>query len=181
MIAKGLYEHRIRDFIITVATDYEKKALIPEQYWSHVVITGIGMLHTIGTLKNQIQKSEPQFVINIGYAGSKDVPVGTVCRVDECTAYMEHDIYTGDMSLYEFETKSPSYKCYTATDFIEGTKLEGPFLVDMELLAHSILDCPLASIKVVSDNMSMEDYDKALKDNYKSEINEILLELGVEV
>jgi len=185
MIAKGLYTHKIKDYIITCATEEEKRALVPERFWCNVVITGIGFLDTIMTLKEHISDSdmfgyEPRFVINIGYAGAKDIPVGTICRVNKCSAYREHDLDTGAMQLYEFKTSAPSYLCYSATDFIEGSNLEGPFLVDMELLAHSILSCPLASIKIVSDNMSMDDYTSSLKSDYKDAVNEILLELGVE-
>lgn len=184
MIAKGRYTHKIRDYIITCATEEEKKALIPERYWCNVVITGIGFLDTIMKLRDEIHDGideyRPSFVINIGYAGAHKIPKGTVCRVDKCTAYREHDIDTGAMQLYQFDTKFPSYNCYSATDFIEHTNIDGPFLVDMELLAHSILKCTLASIKVVSDNMSMDDYDNALNDNYKEQVGEILLELGVE-
>ena len=185
MIAKGLYTHKIRDFIITVATEEEKKALVPEKYWKHVVITGIGFLDTILTLRDEIydgiDEYRPSFVINIGYAGSKNIPVGTVCRVDKCTAYRTHDLDTGAMQLYQFDTGVPSYYCYSATDFIEKTTLDGAFLIDMELLAHSILKCTLASIKVVSDNMSIKDYfEKALKESYTEEIEKVLQDIGVE-
>ena len=173
--------------IITVATEAEKKALVPEKYWDKVVITGIGAFNTLMSLKYKIDDTDegpyyPPFVLNIGYAGSKDIPIGTVCVVESCEAYQEHDLPLGIMPLYELKNdKVPSYKCYTATDFIESSNKEGPFLVDMELLLHSILKCPVLSIKVVSDNMSFDGYKEALKDNYQEEVEKVLNLLGVVV
>lgn len=160
--------------IITVATREEMEALIPKDYWYCTIVTGMGIMNTIMSLK-YVQCDR---IINIGYAGAKDIPVGTICMVTENEPYQVHNLPLGIAPVYEPNIDLPRYKCYTATDFIESSELEGPFLVDMELLAHLVLKVPVTSIKIVSDNMSLDDYyNKALKEDYTEEIGKILEEV----
>lgn len=156
------------EYIITVATQQEKISLIPVEYWHHVVITGIGMYNTIRTLRdyNNLDK-----IINIGFAGAKDLPIGTVHKVASCQPY-----HINDLDLGGIELSPTGMPCYTATDFITQSDIQGPFLIDMELLAHTVCKCPTVSYKVVSDNMSMDDYDNALQSDYTDEIRKVLQE-----
>ena len=157
--------------LITVATKEEKEALIPKKYWDRTVVTGIGIMNTIMTLKNM---EVDDIVVNVGYAGAKDIPIGTICMVSECEPYQVHDLPQANAPLYEARLGLPSYVCYTATDFIEYSSKPGPFLVDMELVGHIVLKVPTMSIKIVSDDMNMNSYNEALKKEYTEEIESIL-------
>ena len=161
--------------VITVATEAEKKALIPKQYWGKVIVTGIGIMNTIMSLKYV----DEDLIVNVGYAGAKDIPIGTVCMVSECEPYQVHDLPQSNAPMYEPNINIPSYICYTATDFIEYSSKPGPFLVDMELIGHIVTKSPVISIKIVSDDMNMKSYEEALNKDYAKEVEAILKEIEV--
>ena len=113
----------MNNLTILVATEDEKRALIPTEYYDNVFITGIGIINIIKTLKDTKFDGT---IINIGYAGAtSNIKVGEVCFVNN--SYCYRNIYND---------------CY--------------------------------SIKIVSDNGCMEDYDNALSYDYKHIIKEII-------
>ena len=168
----------MNNYIICVATELEKKALVPEEYWDKTILTGIGIGNAMKAVKRiNEERIPPKAIINIGYAGAKGIAKGTVCYADYCRTYQVHDIEQLSFMLCTPITDIPYYDCYTSTDFVESSNIEGPFLVDMELLAYSISNYDVFSIKVVSDNMDMNDYDNALKDDYTKEVKKALREI----
>ena len=157
---------------ILVATVDEMKALIPEKYYKDVIITGIGILNVLKTIREKV--SPMDLIVNVGYAGSKGIPVGSVCQVKYCKPYQVNNI---DEGSFEFNTL-PNYattNLYTSTDFLTSSELDENFLVDMEGLAYSILDNKKYSIKIVSDNLNLEDYGTALDEDYTQKIGKILV------
>ena len=63
--------------------------------------------------------------------------------------------------------------CATSIDFIENSTLKNT-LFDMELRAIVSFYKNPYSLKIVSDNGSMNDYDNALNKDYKKILKEIL-------
>lgn len=163
---------------ILVATTDEMKALIPTKYYKDTIITGIGILNTLKTIREKVSPSD--IIVNVGYAGSKGIPKGSVCQVKWCKPYQVNNI---DQGVFEFDVL-PNYLCsnlYTSTDFLTGSTLDEEFLVDMEGLAYSILDNKKYSIKIVSDNLNLEDYGTALDEDYTNKIGKILEMIGSDI
>lgn len=166
--------------IITVASEAEKKALVPEEYQDKVVITGMGMINTLNVLSTCMEAYElirngDEPIINIGYVGSNCLQVGTVCSPRRVKMYQltSHELVpTSDRPLNHFEGV-PNLTCYTAHDFVSEDKLEDECIFDMELAAYTIIP-NVYSIKVVSDNLNIDNYYEALKDNYHDEVRELL-------
>lgn len=169
------------DFIICVATNEEKEALVPKEYWDYTIITGIGIGNVLKSL-HAINKFNIKNIINIGYAGAKGIEKGTTCFVDICLTYQEHDLNQFSYLLTLPKTKLPIYNCYTSTDFVTSSKLEEPFLVDMELLAYTALPlyANVYSIKCVSDNMNLDDYNNSLQKDFTGDVKKALIDIGVE-
>ena len=98
-----------------------------------------------------------------------------------CKMYQETEFGTGTLSCRQIKANIPEYNCYTASDFVTSSNIEGPFLVDMELAVYTLLNYPVISIKVVSDNLEVDNYFEALKDNYSEEIGKILTSIEEEL
>lgn len=156
---------------ILVATVDEMKSLVPVKYYENTIITGIGIINVLKTIRECI--SPDDIVINIGFAGSRGIKVGTVCQVGVCKAYQESSIEQGH-NYFNTIDYYPTYHLYTTTDFMNSSNLEETFLVDMELAAYSVLNNKTYSFKVVSDNFKRSDYNDSLKDDYTEEIDKII-------
>ena len=126
--------------VLVVVAEAEEIKLIPRAYKDlPVLVAGVGakMLDTLLNIDPSVD-----VVVNVGYCGSKELPIGTI--------------------VYEPE-------CETVDDFAEGENYpitEGKVL-DMEnrwlerwCNKH---DVGLKVIKVVSDNLSYVQYKKTLK------------------
>ena len=159
---------------ICVATVQEANALIPDKYKDNVVITGIGIINTLETIRELNLIGD--YVVNVGFAGAHNVPVGEIRPILWNKMYQESNIDgIGSQPLTTYKTDKKFSFCYTASDFLYSTnKKDAEFLVDMELAAYSSLLCPIYSIKVVSDNLDEDSYNKALESNYKDVIQDEL-------
>jgi len=157
---------------ILVATEDEKKSLIPEEYKDNVLITGIGVSKVIESLKDTKLTGT---IINIGYAGaSNDINVGTICSIT--SSYCYRTIYKNTDLININCIKDENIintTCATSIDFIENNTLKNT-LFDMELRAIVSFYKNTYSLKIVSDNGSMNDYDNALNKDYKKILKEIL-------
>ena len=156
---------------ILVATEDEKKSLIPEEYKDNVLITGIGVSKVIESLKDTKLTGT---IINIGYAGaSNDINVGTICSIT--SSYCYRTIYKNTDLIninYIKDENIINTTCATSIDFIENNTLKNT-LFDMELRAIVSFYKNTYSLKIVSDNGSMNDYDNALNKDYKKILKEI--------
>lgn len=118
------------------------------------VLMGVGAGNVIKTCS---QLPAGTRVINIGYAGSNQTPIGTVVRVSE-----SHRLMTG---AYQFVDHANPLKladqgmpCYTSNSFVTESDMQESVLFDMEL--NYIAAFPhielVAAIKIVSDNLSID-------------------------
>ena len=143
--------------IIVVATEAEEQ-LVREVFADKykIIRTGVGFGNAIKKLKDLDKCIK---IINIGYAGSNIIPVGSICEVGRCLNY--HPNATFDEMEYILPTRINSYTCYTGNDFVLATDIKEPCLFDMELYAILSLGFKnVHSIKIVSDNLSLKEYNK---------------------
>ncbi len=123
-----------------------------------IIITGMGFGNVINALKD-VDRNET--IVNIGYCGSNNIPVDTVCSVKECFYYHP---FAGRLNK-EFERKlkpNPKYKivdCYTSGDFVVSCDKKEPIVFDMELFAICSFGFEVEAIKIVSDNLLLHDYE----------------------
>lgn len=139
--------------MVIVAT-HDEVALVPagELYF----LTGVGGLAVIEALKH-LKRDTPIF--NIGYAGSNCIPIGTRCRIGRVQAYHP----AADFRDYEYMLDG-DVPCYTAGDFVTATDIKEPCVFDMELAYILALGFTnVTAEKIVSDNLSMEEYEACLK------------------
>ena len=142
--------------LIVVATKEEYK-LAKKRFKGHLIIrTGVGGINILKKLK-YVPKGHK--IINFGYVGSNTIPIGTEIKVGKCKLYHPN-----------VEYPEPTYKlngdvpCYTSNDFVLETKIKEPCVFDMELawiLAMGFKN--VESIKIVSDNLSLKQYEKSIK------------------
>lgn len=142
--------------MIVVAT-YEEYKLAQERFKGHKIVkTGVGGINIYQALKNE---NKGQKILNFGYVGSNNIAIGTEVKIGRCKLYHPN-----------VEYEEPEFKlngdvpCYTSNDFVLETKIKEPVVFDMELayiLALGFED--VESIKIVSDNLSLKEYEKSIK------------------
>lgn len=121
-----------------------------------IMVTGEGALNVMSALRN-IPRDTP--IHNIGYAGGNMIPIGTRCRIGNVTMY--HPVAVFDDRSY---TLDGNVNCYTSSDFVTRTNIKTPCVFDMELafiLAMGFMN--VTAEKIVSDNLSKEEFDSCLK------------------
>ena len=121
-----------------------------------ILVTGEGALNVISALRN-VPRETP--IHNIGYAGSNMIPIGTKCRIGNVTMY--HPVAVFDDKSY---TLDGNVNCYTSCDFVTRTDIKTPCVFDMELayiLAMGFTN--VTAEKIVSDNLSKEEFDECLR------------------
>lgn len=136
------------------------------------LITGIGkQLTAINLTKYLCENSKPDLIINVGYAGSTDIPIGKWVNISRVYNY-DWDIpgeekyvmhIGGSQQLASINNSDiERVECYSSENFVTETEIKEHVAFDMEL--HSIaLICDmnnisLLSIKKISDNLSLGDY-----------------------
>lgn len=143
----------------------------------NLIITGIGKQKTaIGLTKYLCENDKPDLIINIGYAGSVNCKIGSWISINK-SYNLEWDIpgeqkYSmDDLGRQDLVTidELENLPCYSAECFVNNTDIKENAIFDMELHSISLLadlyNIPLASIKKVSDNLSMDDYYKTIDDS----------------
>ena len=73
------------------------------------------------------------------------------------------DIVENEIKL-KTNKKYNTVECYTSTDFVISSNIDKPCVFDMELAAIASLFRNTKSIKVVSDNLSIEEYEENIND-----------------
>ena len=130
--------------------------------------------------------ARPDLIINIGYAGSTDLDIGTWVCISKAYNY-EWDIpgeerYSMKVGNQELELVNDmmAYTCYTSESFVESTDITDDVVFDMELHALAVLadtyKIPLVSLKKISDNLSLDEYYKSLD---KDEIFELISSIEI--
>lgn len=142
--------------MIVVATDEEYKLAQKRFKGQEIVKTGVGGINILNTLK---ETDKWHKITNFGYVGSNVIPIGTEVRIGECKLYHPN-----------VEYEEPTYKldgdvtCYTSNDFVLETNIKEPVVFDMELAYILALGFKnVESIKIVSDNLSLLQYEEEIK------------------
>lgn len=138
--------------IIIVATEQEYK-LAKQRFIGYKIIhTGIGAINVIQAL-SQMDKNTP--ILNFGYVGSNVLPIGTEVKIG--AVKLHHPNVSYDEAEFNL---SGDTLCYSSCDFVLNTDVSTACVFDMELafiLAMGFTD--VESIKIVSDNLSLEEYN----------------------
>lgn len=147
--------------LIVVATNEEYVVAKKRFKGQEIIKTGCGGINVLETLKKADKR---QKIINFGYVGSNVIPVGTEVTIGECQLYHPNVEY--EEKVYKLNGE---VKCYTSTDFVTSSKEVEPVVYDMELAYILALGFrSVESIKIVSDNLSIKEYEKNVqKECYK--------------
>ena len=144
--------------MIVVATDEEYK-LAKKRFKGHLIIkTGVGGINVIRKLKHV-----PKWIkiLNFGYVGSNNLPIGTEVKIGECRLYHPSAIYNEPEYILD---KDSIIKCFTSSDFVLKTNIKKTCVFDMELAYICALGFKkIKSIKIVSDNLCLKQYEESLK------------------
>lgn len=139
-------------------------------------ITGIGKQRTaISLTKYIMQQGKPEKIINIGYAGSTDINIGTWVCIKRSYNYEWNIPGEEKYAMLDYGNQNlglipniPQVDCYSAESFVTKTNLEGHIAFDMELHSIAIIcdreNIPLISLKKISDNLSLEKYYESTKE-----------------
>lgn len=148
--------------MIVVATD-EEYALAKKRFKGHKIIkTGVGGTNVIEKLKRYPKWLK---IINFGYVGSNNIPIGT--EVNVCISYLYHPNVDFKEPIYHLKFKDPEkdVMCLTSNDFVTETKIKESVVFDMELAYICALGFKnIESIKIVSDNLSLKKYEQKVGD-----------------
>ena len=131
-----------------------------------VLITGVGALNVIEALKDVPKDTR---IINIGYAGSKDLKTKKFYVVDYVTLYHPNVTYLEPLYKMNYnpflnDERFDAKTCYTGCDFVLDTKLSN-CLFDMELAYIKALGFEdVIAFKYVSDNLDLQQYREESKD-----------------
>ena len=143
--------------MIVVATEEER---IPaKKRFKHQLIikTGVGGLNIIHKLRHIPRWHR---IINFGYVGSNCIPIGTEVIVGSCS--LDHpncDYISPNYILEEY-----GVHCYTSNDFVLESDVVNPCIYDMELAYIMALGFKkVKSIKIVSDNLSLKQYEEEIR------------------
>ena len=155
---------------LVVIAEAEEMKLVKDLGYDHlpVLITGVGALNVIDALKDI---SRDTMILNIGYAGSKDLEPGKYYTVDSVTLYhpnVEYREPTYGLNfigyIHNDADRIDTKKCYTGCDFVLHSELSN-CLFDMELAYIKALGFDhLVSIKYVSDNLDLAQHRETIKD-----------------
>lgn len=135
-------------FVVAMENELD---LVDECNRDQCIVTGVGALNVIRSLMD-VDRDEQ--IINIGYAGSNSLPVGTRVHVGSCQLY--HPNADFESPVYDLGGDIP---CFTSSDFVIQTNVEVPCVFDMELayiLAMGFTN--VSSDKIVSDNLDYNEY-----------------------
>lgn len=144
--------------MIVVATDEEYK-LAKKRFKGHLIVkTGVGGINVVRKLKRLPKWLK---ITNFGYVGSNVLPIGTEVKVGESRLYHPNVIYNEPEYTLD---KESTIKCFTSNDFVLKTNIKKPCVFDMELAYILALGFKrVESIKIVSDNLSLKQYEEEIK------------------
>ena len=154
--------------LVVIAEKEELKLVEQLGYKDYpILITGVGALNIIEALKDI-----PKYVsiINIGYAGSKNLEPGKFYAIDGVSLYHQNVKYIEPSYSLGYnpwvggvEPLTP-VKCLTGTDFILESDING-CVFDMELAYIKALGFEdVIAYKYVSDNLDLQEYREKLNE-----------------
>ena len=145
--------------VVVIATPNEIELVKKLGYENEpIIITGVGGVNVIKALKHLPKDTK---ILNIGYAGSNKLPVGFIANIGYSRLY--HENVDFDETIINLNEDDINFDCYTSTDFVTKTKIDGACVFDMELAFICAMFDNVKSIKVVSDNLSLKEYEKSVE------------------
>ena len=117
--------------------------------------TGVGAGNVIKACCNLPKGTR---IINIGYAGSNNIEIGTVSLVSDSYRYTD-GTYKFDDHANPLHLSNEGLPCYTGNSFFTESDKTAPTLYDMELNYIASFSPHLelvAAVKIVSDNLSVD-------------------------
>lgn len=147
--------------LVVVATT-EEEALARKKFPNNRVLkTGVGAVNVIEALQG-LNRNVP--ILNYGYAGSNVLPIGTEVEVGECSLYHPKASFCSKAYILPYGNTP----CLTSSDFVTESESKEPRVYDMELVFIMALGFKdVRSIKVVSDNLSLKQYEENIKTEVK--------------
>ena len=121
------------------------------------IMTGVGAGNVIKACCNLPKGTR---IINIGYAGSNNIEIGTVSLVSDSFRYTDGN-YKFDDHANPLHLSDEGLPCYTGNSFFTESDRAEPTLYDMELNYIASFSPYLelvAAVKIVSDNLSVDDF-----------------------
>lgn len=145
---------------------------------ANLFIIGIGAINVISRLSSliadgKIKKGDK--IINVGYAGSSFLPIGSVVSVKRSSRLAKPKIIKEKSFKLRRINGLKSYTCNTVDDFEDG--LKNVELVDMELTYICSFFENISSIKIVSDGVCYSEYKKFRNKQSWEKVNNILRRL----
>ena len=119
--------------------------------------TGVGAGNVIKACCNLPKGTR---IINIGYAGSNNIEIGTVCLVSDSFRYTDGN-YKFDDHANPLHLSDEGLPCYTGNSFFTESDKTEPTLYDMELNYIASFSPHLelvGAVKIVSDNLSVDEF-----------------------
>jgi hypothetical protein len=121
--------------------------------------------------------TDEDIIVNIGYCGAYNVPVGTIIEPSEV-----YDISSGKVAKIDKLFGCENIRCYTSSEFVTEPVINDKSIYDMEL--YKLTQIPhkrIYSLKIVSDNLNEADCEqyndkdawekiKQILENFKNEI-----------
>ena len=158
VIAMSLCSCNQRSRLVILAAEeveYNKcREIFPE---IECIRTGVGAGNVIKACCNLPKGAR---IINIGYAGSNNVEIGTVSLVSDSFRYTDGN-YKFDDHANPLHLSDEGLPCYTGNSFFTESDRTAPTLYDMELNYIASFTPRLelvAAVKIVSDNLSVDSF-----------------------
>ena len=114
--------------------------------------------------------TEDDTIVNIGYCGAYNVPVGTIVEPSEV-----REIGTGNVAKVDKLFGCDDIICFTANEFVTEPAIMQESIYDMEL--YKLTQLPhkkIHTLKIVSDNLNEADCEQYNDEVAWNKINEIL-------
>lgn len=149
-----------------------------------VIITGIGLCHTINTLSLKLATGQLNLedrIINVGYAGSNRHEVGDIISIESVqrlcpSATVPENVYKMKY-CYSYNGITKPDVCLTADDFCNEIIKPIP-AVDMELYYIKAMGFEnVTSFKIISDNLNYVGYESFEPEEAWKKLNHILWEI----
>ena len=130
----------------------------------------------IGTGATDIpETAEDDIIVNVGYCGGKDIPVGLIVEPVESISGE-----TGEVINLDHHFDCQPVTCVTSPEFVTEALLSTPAVYDMELAKLVSVPCArLYVLKIVSDNLDMKACESYKKPDAWAEVRRLLGEEGL--
>lgn len=137
---------------IVIATAAELLLVREEHKHFPVIVTGVGAINVIKALSHISRDAE---IINYGYAGSVNLPIGQTYEIGEIGLFHPSVTYKEHQLKLKGDTK-----CYTSCDFVLRSEYKH-CVYDMELAFIAAMGFKkVTSYKTVSDHLDYTEYER---------------------